>query len=446
VAEEPEGPSVVVVGGGFAGVSCAVDLAKKGVRVTLIDKNNYHQFQPLLYQLATAQISRGDLAQPLRGILRKHPSADVKQARVVAVDPEASTVTTEDGHVYRGDYLVLAMGSQPNFFNTPGAAEHTFPLYTMDDAVALRTRMISLLEAADDDPSLLAKGALNFVIIGAGPTGVETAGALAELIHAALPVAYRDLPPGAVSITLADLGHSVLGAFSDKAHDYAAKALQKDGVVLKLGVGATEITADKVVFSDGSEILTKLVVWAGGIKAPDLAGASGLTAGRGGRLTTEPDLTVPGHPHVYALGDTANIAGADGELLPQLGSVAQQSGQWAAANILADIEQGKAKPFHYKDKGIMAMIGRRAAVAEVGPHRHELHGSVAFASWLGVHAMLLSSTRQQVNAFISWGWDYFAKSREGALLDEDEAGQIDWGDDDGEAEPLSSAAPPTPAP
>jgi NADH dehydrogenase len=440
MADGPEKGSVLVVGGGFAGVACALGLAAEGVRVTMIDRNNYHQFQPLLYQLATAQLSSGDLARPLRGILAKYPSADVKQLRVTSVDPDRPSVTTADGQVHTADYVVLAMGSQPNFFNTPGAAEHALPLYTVDDARAVRTRLLSILESADSHPELVAKGALNIVIVGAGPTGVESAGALSDIVHNLVPAAYRDLPPGAVQITVADLGHSVLGAFSDKAHEYAAKVLQRDGVALKLGVGASEVTADRVRFTDGTEILTRLVIWAGGIKAPDLAGATGLPAGRGGRLSTEPDLTVPGHPKVYALGDTANITGADGEVLPQLGSVAQQSGQWAADNILADMAGRHTKPFHYKDKGIMAMIGRRAAVAEVGPHRHELHGSVAFASWLGVHAMLLSGSRQRVDAFISWGWDYFAKSRQGALVDEDAVSQIDWGDEDDEA--LSSGPPP----
>ena len=441
MANSPEGPSVVVVGGGFAGVACALGLAKKGVRVTMLDKNNYHQFQPLLYQLATAQLSPGDLARPLRGILAKYPSADVKQLRATAVDPDEPSVTTSDGQVHQADYVVLAMGSQPNFFNTPGAAEHALPLYTLDDARSVRTRLLSIFETADRDPKVLAKGALNIVIIGAGPTGVELAGALADVAHDLIPAAYRDLPVGATHITVADLGHNVLGAFSDKAHAYAAGVLQKDGVELKLGVGASEISAHRVRFNDGSEIPTRMVIWAGGIKAPDLAVASGLPVGRGGRLTTEPDLTVPGHPKVYALGDTANIAGAGGEILPQLGSVAQQSGQWAADNILADMAGKHTKPFHYKDKGIMAMIGRRAAVAEVGAHRHELEGSVAFAAWLGVHAMLLSGARERVDAFVSWGWDYFARSRQGALVEEDAVNQIDWGDDDDE--PLSSGPPPT---
>jgi len=442
--KKPSDASVVVVGGGFAGVACAKELGRHDVRVTLIDKNNYHQFQPLLYQLATAQLASGDIGRPIRGILGRHRSCDVKQAEVSAVDPETLTVTTSDGLSFTGDYLVLAMGSQPNFFETPGAAEHAIPLYTLNDAKRLRTRLLAVVEDANRRPELIARGALNFVIIGAGATGVETAGALADVANDLIPAAYHDLPPGAMKITLVDVGHNVLGPFSDKAHEYVAKVLEKDGVQLKLGVGAKEIAEDRVIFADGSEILTRVVVWAGGIKAPDLATATGLPRGRGGRLEVQPDLTVAGHPHIYALGDTANIPGPHGKALPQLGSVAQQSGEWAAKNILADLEGKHTTAFHYKDKGIMAMIGRGAAVAEVGEHRHELHGTFAFAAWLGVHAMLLSGTRQKIDAFVSWGWDYFSKSRTSALLDDSDVGQIDWGDDD-PGPPAAGAASAEPA-
>ncbi len=443
--------SVVVVGGGFAGVACAKELADHGVTVTMIDRNNYHQFQPLLYQLATAQLTAGDIARPLRGILARYPSADVHQADVTAVDVDALSVTG-DGITYRGDYLVLAMGSQPNFFDTPGAAEHAFPLYRLPDAVALRGRLIEVFEDADRRPELIARGALNIVVIGAGATGVESAGALADLANEIMPPAFRHIPVGSVKITLVDLGHAVLGPYSDKAHEYAHRVLQKDGVQIKLGVGAKEITADRVILSDGSEIMSRMVVWAGGIKAPELAGASGLPVGRGARLEVEPDLSVPGHPHIFALGDTANIRGPDGQPYPQLGSVAQQSGQWAARNILADLNGGHRTAFHYKDKGIMAMIGRGAAVAEVGEHRHELHGTFAFAAWLGVHAMLLSGTRQRIDAFVSWGWDYFSRSRTSGLLDARADRQIDWGDEDESPPPAASTAAPsagtaaTPAP
>ncbi|MFI5042669.1 MAG: NAD(P)/FAD-dependent oxidoreductase, partial [Acidimicrobiales bacterium] len=213
---------------------------------------------------------------------------------------------------------------------------------------------------------------------------------------------------------------------------YAAKVLTGEGVQLKLGRSVTEIRPDRVVLSDGSEILTRTVVWAGGIKAAALAAHAGLPQGHGGRIAVMVDLTVDGWPGVYALGDVANTAGPDGKPFPQLGSVALQAGRWAARNILADIDGEPRAAFAYHDKGIMAMIGRNKAVAEMGEHRHELHGSIAFAAWLGVHAWLLTGIRQRIDAFVSWGWDYFSKSRGPSDIDRPDVARIDWGDDDEE--------------
>ena len=246
----------------------------------------------------------------------------------------------------------------------------------MNDAKALRSRLFEVFEDADVNPARIEQGALNFVIVGGGPTGVETAGALADLVNKVMPKRYHDLDVHRARIYLVDHGQVVLAAFSDKAHAYAAEKLQHNGVKLLLGTGVSTVTPDRVVLSDGSEILTRTVIWAGGIQAPQLAATLGLEQGRGGRLTAQPDLTVEGHPDVYAVGDLANIPDHDGHDLPQLGSVALQAGRWAAKNIVADIEGKPREPFHYKDKGIMAMIGDDAAIAEMGPHHHELHGVV----------------------------------------------------------------------
>jgi NADH dehydrogenase len=425
-------PSVVIVGGGFAGVGCAKQLAKHGVHVTLLDRNNYHQFQPLLYQVATAELSTNDIARPLRAIFAKDPTVNVKQLVVTGADPATRTVTTSDGQTFTGDYLVLAAGSRPNFFHTPGAEEHALPLYTVDDARALRTRLFEVFEAADDDPARIDEGALNIVIVGAGPTGVETAGAVADLLNEVMPKRFHDLDVKRARIYLVDLGPVVLAAFSDKAHSYAASRLEHNGVILRLGTGVSEIGAGHVTLSDGTRIPTRTVVWAGGLQAPELAGTIGLPQGRGGRLTVEADLTVEGLPQVYAIGDVANIPDHDGNDLPQLGSVALQAGRWAADNIVADHAGKPRRPFHYKDKGIMAMIGDGAAIAEMGAHHHELHGHLAFAAWLGVHAWLMSGVRQRVDAFIAWGWDFLGSSRSSSIIDDPDAAQIDWGDDSGE--------------
>ncbi|MEJ2069988.1 MAG: NAD(P)/FAD-dependent oxidoreductase [Syntrophobacterales bacterium] len=426
---------VIIVGGGFAGLGCARALAsRKEVRVTLIDRNNYHQFQPLLYQVATSMLAPDDVAVSLRKLFRKNPNVDVKLAEVASVDPKAKTVTTTSGEVYLGDYLVLAAGSQPNFFKTPGAAEHSFPLYSLNDAERLRSRILKVFEDADRDPQLVEEGALNFVIVGGGPTGTEMAGALSEMINSTMTLEYQDLAVSAARVYLVDHGHAVLGPFSEKAHEYASRVLKRDGVQIRLGTSVQEVGPGHVTLSDGNTIKTHLVVWGGGLKAAPLAPNIGMPQGRGGRIDVRPDLTVEGFPGVYVLGDFANIPSPAGGMLPQLGSVALQSGMWTAEHILSGLRNIAYWPFHYHDKGFMAMIGRNAAIAEIGEHRHELHGPVAFAAWLGVHAYLMSGVRNRLEAFIDWAWDYFTTGRGPQELDRSDVARIDWGEDEDDDE------------
>lgn len=426
---------VVIVGGGFAGVGCALALARSGkVRVTLIDRNNYHQFQPLLYQLATSALAPRDVGLSLRKIFRKWPDVDIKLAEVNSVDPRSRTVRTTQGQSYQGDFLVLAAGAQANFFNVPGAGTNTFPLYALADAERLRSRILALFEDADRDPTLLGQGALNFVIVGGGATGCEMAGGLADMIHSSITAEYEDLAVSAARVYLVERGTVLLAPFSAGAHEYATKVLQHDGVILKLNTAVDEVHSGHVALSDGSTIKTRCVIWGAGLKAAAIASGAGLPQGRGGRINVQHDLSVEGFPGVYALGDFANVAGADGNALPQLGSVAQQSGRWAAQNILADIEGQPHTAFHYRDKGIMAMIGRNAAIAEVGERRHELEGAVAYSMWLGVHLALLASLQVKIETFIDWMWDYFSKGRGPQLIDRSDAARINWQDDDQDEE------------
>jgi NADH dehydrogenase len=425
---------VIIVGGGFAGVGCARRLAgEKTVKVTLIDRNNYHQFQPLLYQVATSQLAPSDIAYSLRKLFRDDENVDVKLAEVTAVDPMTRTVTARDGDSWSGDAIVLTAGSQPNFFRTPGAELHSLPLYTLDQATRLRSRILSLFEDADRSPGLIERGALNFVVVGAGATGVEVAGALADLIHDTISVEFGDLAVTAAQVHLVDLGHVLLGPFSDSAHEYAAKVLHRKGVHTHLGVAVTEVAAGHVSLSDGTTIATHCVIWGGGIRAAELAAACAMPRGRGGRVDVDATLAVEGMPGVYAAGDIANIPGPHGEPHPQLGSVALQSGAAAAENVLADLAGKSRKPFHYHDKGIMAMIGRGAAIAEVGPHRHELHGSIAHSAWLGVHASLMTGVRNRIDAFLAWGWDAFSSGRGPQVLDRGDVARIDWDADEEDA-------------
>jgi NADH dehydrogenase len=426
-----EGRHVLIVGGGFAGVACARKLAgRNGTRVTLVDRVNYHQFQPLLYQVATAQLASSDVAYPLRSIARNHHGFEVRLGDVVAVDPVAHSVTTSTGETYTADVLVIAAGSQANFFGTPGAAEHAFPLYSLDHALRLRSRIIALFEEAYRDPSALDEGALDFVVVGGGPTGVETAGALAELVRGTAAAEFPGLDIERARVRLVDHGPALLGPFVPKAHEYAARKLTDKGVELHLRTGVSEVGPGHVLLSDGTRLPTRCVIWGGGIAAAPVAAVAGLPTGKGGRIEVEADFTVRGFPGVYGIGDVANIPKPDGHPYPQLGSVAMQSGEWVARSILGAWDGKPAEPFSCRDKGIMAMIGRGAAVMQVGTeHPHELQGTVAFTAWLGVHAALMSGVRNRIDAFVDWGWDYFGSRRGPQILDRTDEARIDWGDD-----------------
>jgi NADH:quinone reductase (non-electrogenic) len=418
---------VVIVGGGFAGVSCARKLAlNPDFHITLIDKNNYQQFQPLLYQVATALLGPGNAAFSLRSLLRGHVNVDVKMAEVISADLKSRTVETADGETYRGDILILAAGAQANFFGTAGADKHAYPLYSLRDAELLRSRILMLLESVDRQPALIDQGALNFVVVGAGPTGAETAGSLGHLIQTARKDLYNRLEWTKSQVFLVDIGHTVLNGFSRKSQAYATRKLMRHGVQIRFGVAVKEVHPGHVLLSDGTRILTRTTIWAGGLKASSLSTALGIQTGRGGRIDVEPDFTVPGFPGVYALGDFANIAGTDGKPLPQLASVAQQEGYYCAHQIVAKIGGKPGMPFRYFDKGIMAMIGRNAAVAEIGKKRHELTGPIAFAAWLGVHALLLIPTRAKIESFLDWAWDYFGGSNVDPVLDRPEQVAVNW--------------------
>jgi NADH:ubiquinone reductase (H+-translocating) len=453
-SEDDQRHHVIVVGGGFAGLGCAVKLADHDdIRVTLIDRNNYHQFTPMLYQVATSQVAATDIANSLREVFSEQDNVDVKLADIVSVDTASRTVRSSDGEEWSGDALVVAAGSEANFFGTPGADKNAFPLYSLDDATRLRSRILALFEHVDRDPGLLQRGALNFVVVGGGATGVEVAGALADMINITLPAEYEDLDHTAAHVHILDFGDALLKPFSDKAHTYVSKVLTEKGVSIHLGTGVKEVATGHAVLSDGSMFATRCVVWGGGLKAAPLASSGGLPQGRGGRIDVESDLTLAGTERVYVVGDVANIRDGDGgDMLPQLGSVALQSGQRAAENIVADFKGEPRKSFEYKDKGIMAMIGRGAAIAEVGKNHHEVHGQLAHMAWLGVHASLMTGARAKIEAIIDWSWDRFSKAGGPHVLDRGDAAQIDWDDDDavngaasfGPDEKTAAAAAPTP--
>jgi NADH:ubiquinone reductase (H+-translocating) len=414
---------VVIVGGGFAGLNCAQKLAAhKNFKITILDRNNYQQFQPLLYQVATGTLSPDNAAFNLRTVLAQHENVDVVMTEIKSVDLATRTAYSAGGDEYQGDFLVLAAGAEPNFFGIPGVQEHALPLYSLLDAERLRSRLLSALETADRDAGKRTDP-LRFVVIGGGATGVEIAGAIGDVFQRTSSQAFKHVDLKHASVTLIDMGKTVLGPFGKHSQEYAAEKLKDRGVELLLGTSVKEVTKNGVTLADGTHIPAELVIWAGGLKASAISSSLGIKAGRGGRVDVQLDLSVAGFAGVYALGDFANFKASDGEVLPQLASVAQQAGRHCARNIAATAAGHAGKPFEYLDKGIMAMVGRNAAVAEVGSSRHTVTGTLAFAAWLGVHALLLTTVRAKVETFLEWAWQYFGHVHVDPILDRP---HVDW--------------------
>jgi NADH dehydrogenase len=409
---------VVIVGGGFAGLKCAMDLAPHDdVRITLIDKHNYQQFHPLLYQVATGILSPTNAAFALRDILRNFPNVDVQMDEVTSVDIEQRAVTTASGNTFSGDFLVLATGSHANFYGTPGAQQYSLPLYSLTDAEKLRSAILKTLEAADRSPQDTTPGSLSFVIVGGGPTGVEMAGTLADTLHQLLQTEFHHISSASAQVFLVEQSPAVLAEFSTASQVYAKSALEQHLVQLRLGVAVKEVTTNAVLLSDGSQISAKTVIWAAGLRANDIPSKTPLAKPPNGRLNVQPDLTLRGFDDVYALGDLANVIGPDGKPLPQLAAVAQQAGRHCAKNILASIQGTPTTPFVYSDRGILAMIGRNAAIAELGQSHREITGHLAFVAWLGVHATLLTTLRAELEAVIEWAWGYYTGEHPAQLID-----------------------------
>ena len=413
---------VVIVGAGFGGLGVAEQLAHVPVEVTLIDQHDYHTFQPLLYQVATSLLNAEDVGAPIRGLFRHQDNVTFHMATVTQVDMPGHKIQLSDGKHVSYDYLVLAGGATVNYFNTPGAAEHAFPLYTLMNAVKLRNRILERFEAADRDPTLIEDGALNFVIVGAGPTGVETAGALSDLFYNLLPRDYHQLATEKARVIIVEMGKEVLAPFKDNLRSYAKEELEQRRVEVRLGEAVAEVGPTFVRLKSGEEIQAHTLIWAAGVRANSLADLLGLPQGRGGRVKLNPDLSVPDHPEIFVVGDMGEVA-SDGEVLPQLGSVAMQSGEHVGRQIARRVAGEPGQPFKYWDKGFMATIGRGAAVVEL-PNKLTLHGPLAYFAWLGVHLALLSGMRNRIETLWNWGWSALTHDRAARIIIESKDDEV----------------------
>ena len=413
---------VVIVGAGFGGLGVAEQLAHVPVEVTLIDQHDYHTFQPLLYQVATSLLNAEDVGAPIRGLFRHQDNVTFHMATVTQVDMPGHKIQLSDGKHVSYDYLVLAGGATVNYFNTPGAAEHAFPLYTLMNAVKLRSRILERFEAADRDPTLIEEGALNFVIVGAGPTGVETAGALSDLFYNLLPRDYHQLATEKARVIIVEMGKEVLAPFKDNLRSYAKEELERRRVEVRLGEAVAEVGPTFVRLKSGEEIQAHTLIWAAGVRANPLADLLGLPQGRGGRVKLNPDLSVPDHPEIFVVGDMGEVA-SDGEVLPQLGSVAMQSGEHVGRQIARRVAGEPGQPFKYWDKGFMATIGRGAAVVEL-PNKLTLHGPLAYFAWLGVHLALLSGMRNRIETLWNWGWSALTHDRAARIIIESKDDEV----------------------
>ena len=399
-------PHVVVVGGGFAGVSTVRKLANRPVRVTLIDRHNFHAFLPLLYQVATAGLEPADVAYPLRTIFGHAKNVRVRHARVSAVDQARNVVVLQDGNEIGYDHVVVATGAVASYFDIPGAKTYAMPLYTLANARRLRNRLLRSLEDADVAAETSAVS-LNFVVVGGGPTGVETAGALSELIEIAVRRDGLRLDREKVRIRLVDVAPRLLTAFPESASTYAIKELRSMGVDVELGRSVVEVEQYGIRFSDGERLDAAAVIWAAGVTvAGTLASHLATKIGPSGRALVGADLRVDGSENVWSIGDAAAIADPKATFYPQLAPLAIQSGRHCAEQLLRVLRGEATEVFRYHDKGIMATIGRRAAVAKL-PHAGVIKGTIGWLAWLGLHLWYLVGFRNRLRVLINWTWRYF---------------------------------------
>lgn len=401
-------PRVVIAGAGFAGITTARGLKHAPVDVLLVDRNNYHLFTPLLYQVASALLDPGEVARPVRELIRPLGNAEFRMAEVTGVDLEHRILKTNRGDAPY-DYLVLATGSQSDFFGNASLAQHALGLKGLDEGLALRNHVLSRVEAAQwiKDPDR-RRAALTFAIVGGGPTGVEMAGALSELMRHVLKKDYPNLDLGDVRVLLLEAADSLLGTFDPSLREAARRSLEKKGVDVMLKAKVAEVTDISIRLAGGEEISANTVVWTAGVRASDVGALLGAELGRQSRVPVDPTLQLAGHPVVFVIGDLAGAVDG-GRQLPMLIPVAMQEGRRVAATIADMARNGGATAFVYKDPGTMATIGRNSAVAQLG--RVRLSGFLGWVMWLTVHLVNVVSFRSRILVLVNWAWDYLFYDR-----------------------------------
>jgi NADH dehydrogenase len=406
-------PQVVIVGGGFGGLYAARTLARRPVTVTLVDRRNHHLFQPLLYQVATAGLSPADIATPLRHVLSKARNVTVFMAEVERVDLGGQAVLLDEGEL-RYDALILAAGASHSYFGHDDWEAAAPGLKTLEDALEIRRRVLLAYEAAERTPDATERRALlTFVVVGGGPTGVELAGALAEISRRTIAADFRVIDPTQARIVLLEAGERVLPTFSERLSRRAEAQLRQLGVEVRTRALVTRVSAD-AVWVGGEQIRSRAILWAAGVAASPLGRALGVPVDRAGRVLVEPDLSVPGHPEVFVIGDLAAFLHQTGAPLPGLAPVAIQQGRAAASNVWRRLSGQPTRRFHYVDKGTMATIGRAAAVAEI--RGLELWGLPAWLAWLVVHIFFLIGFRNRFVVLFEWAWAYLTYQRGARLI------------------------------
>jgi NADH:ubiquinone reductase (H+-translocating) len=414
-------PHVIILGAGFGGIGALKKLRDANVRLTLIDKHDYHTFQPLLYQVATDELTPDEVGFPIRDLLHHYQNITFHQAVVTSIDPAIRQVTMDSVAPLKYDYLILALGAVVNFFQTPGADRYAFPLYTMDDAIRLKEHVLKTFEAVDKNPALIEDGALNFCVVGGGPTGVEVSGALAELLRIEIQQDYPNLPVDTAQVLLYEGLPHLLPPFKPKLQNYARKALEERGVKVQTGTGVRKVGPTSIELATGETVKTHTLVWAAGLKANPIVHGLGVELVHGGCIPVGPDLQVKDHPGVFAIGDIAVMTdGKTGQRLPGLGATALQAGHHAGETIKRLMEGKPPEPFKYMDKGTMAQIGRGSAVIEL-PTGQTMTGQLAWLAWLGVHLTLLNGAEEKISTVVDWGWSIFTKeeAKRTILSDED---------------------------